>query len=197
MNENYLQPDMPQGVENGIIQGMYKLKDSTDKSELRVQLLGAGTILREVEAAAAILESDYQVAADVWSLTSVNELQREGKAALRWNMLHPQEEPRLPYVTRQLQDSAGPFIAATDYMKSYTDQIREFVPGSFTVLGTDGFGRSDTRSKLREFFEVGREYIVIAALKALADEGAIETARVTEAMRALGISPDKTDPLTV
>ena len=197
MNENYLQPDMPQGVENGIIQGMYKLKDSTDKSELRVQLLGAGTILREVEAAAAILESDYQVAADVWSLTSVNELQREGKAVLRWNMLHPQDEPRLPYVTRQLQDSAGPFIAATDYMKSYTDQIREFVPGSFTVLGTDGFGRSDTRSKLREFFEVSREYIVIATLKALADEGAIETARVTEAMRALGISPDKTDPLTV
>ena len=197
MNENYLQPDMPQGVENGIIQGMYKLKDSTDKSELRVQLLGAGTILREVEAAAAILESDYQVAADVWSLTSVYELQREGKAALRWNMLHPQDEPRLPYVTRQLQDSTGPFIAATDYMKSYTDQIREFVPGSFTVLGTDGFGRSDTRSKLREFFEVSREYIVIATLKALADEGAIETARVIEAMRALGISPDKTDPLTV
>ena len=197
MNENYLQPDMPQGVENGIIQGMYKLKDSTDKSELRVQLLGAGTILREVEAAAAILESDYQVAADVWSLTSVNELQREGKAAVRWNMLHPQDEPRLPYITRQLQDSAGPFIAATDYMKSYTDQIREFVPGSFTVLGTDGFGRSDTRSKLREFFEVSREYIVIATLKALADEGSIETARVTEAMRALGISPDKTDPLTV
>ena len=197
MNENYVQPDMPTGVEDGIIQGMYKLKGSTDTSELRVQLLGAGTILREVEAAADILERDYQVAADVWSLTSVNELQREGKAALRWNMLHPQDEPRLPYVTSQLQDAAGPFIAATDYMKSYTDQIREFVPGSFTVLGTDGFGRSDTRSKLREFFEVSREYIVFAALKALADEGAIETARVTEAMRALGISPDKTDPLTV
>jgi pyruvate dehydrogenase E1 component len=197
MNENYVQPDMPQGVEGGIIQGMYRLKKSTDRSELRVQLLGAGTILREVEAAAAILEKDYQVAADVWSLTSVNELQREGKAVLRWNMLHPQEAPRVPYVTGQLQDATGPFIAATDYMKSYTDQIREFVPGSFTVLGTDGFGRSDTRGKLREFFEVSRQYIVVAALKALANEGRMETARVVEAMRALGVAPDKIDPLTV
>ena len=149
------------------------------------------------DAAAAVLSSDYKVAADVWSLTSVNELQREGKAALRWNMLHPEEEPRVPYVTQQLQGEAGPFIAATDYMKSYTDQIREFVPGRFTVLGTDGFGRSDTRDKLREFFEVSRDYIVVAALKTLADEGRIEASRVTEAMRTLGISPDKTDPLTV
>ena len=197
MNENYVQPDMPQGAEAGIIQGMYQLKRSTDRSELRVQLLGGGTILREVEAAAVILENNYQVAADVWSLTSVNELQREGKAATRWNMLHPQEEPRVPYVTRQLQDAAGPFIAATDYMKSYADQIREFVPGHFTVLGTDGFGRSDTRSKLREFFEVSRQYIVIAALSALADEGKIEGARVDEAMRELGVQPDKQNPLTV
>ena len=197
MNENYVQPDMPQGAEAGIIQGMYQLKRSTDRSELRVQLLGGGTILREVEAAAVILENNYQVAADVWSLTSVNELQREGKAATRWNMLHPQEEPRVPYVTRQLQDAAGPFIAATDYMKSYADQIREFVPGRFTVLGTDGFGRSDTRSKLREFFEVSRQYIVIAALSALADEGKIEGARVDEAMRELGVQPDKHNPLTV
>jgi len=192
-----VQPDMPQGAEAGIIQGMYQLKRSTDRSELRVQLLGGGTILREVEAAAVILENNYQVAADVWSLTSVNELQREGKAATRWNMLHPQEEPRVPYVTRQLQDAAGPFIAATDYMKSYADQIREFVPGRFTVLGTDGFGRSDTRSKLREFFEVSRQYIVIAALSALADEGKIEGARVDEAMRELGVQPDKQNPLTV
>jgi pyruvate dehydrogenase E1 component len=197
MNENYVQPDMPQGAEAGIIQGMYQLKRSTDRSELRVQLLGGGTILREVEAAAVILENNYQVAADVWSLTSVNELQREGKAATRWNMLHPQDEPRVPYVTRQLQDAAGPFIAATDYMKSYADQIREFVPGRYTVLGTDGFGRSDTRSKLREFFEVSRQYIVIAALSALADEGKIEGARVDEAMRELGVQPDKHNPLTV
>ena len=197
MNENYVQPDMPQGAEAGIIQGMYQLKRSNDRSELRVQLLGGGTILREVEAAAVILENNYQIAADVWSLTSVNELQREGKAAARWNMLHPQDEPRVPYVTRQLQDAAGPFIAATDYMKSYADQIREFVPGRYTVLGTDGFGRSDTRSKLREFFEVSRQYIVIAALSALADEGKIEGARVDEAMRELGVQPDKHNPLTV
>ena len=196
MNENYTQPDMPQGVEDGIIQGMYRLSQSVDNSELRVQLLGGGAILREVEAAASILQSDYQVAADVWSLTSVNELQREGKAALRWNMLHPEDEPRVPYVTRQLQGGTGPVIAATDYMKLYADQIREFIPGSFMVLGTDGFGRSDTRGKLREFFEVSREYIVLAALTALANEGSIETARVVEAMRALGVEPGKINPLT-
>jgi pyruvate dehydrogenase E1 component len=197
MNENYVQPEMPEGVEEGIIQGMYRLRRSEAETELRVQLLGAGTILREVEAAADTLESDYGIAADVWSLTSVNELQREGKATLRWNMLHPEQEARIPYVTAQLQDQPGPFVAATDYMKCYTDQIREFVPGHFTVLGTDGYGRSDTRSKLREFFEVSREYVVLAALKALADEGRLEPARVSAAMAELGISADKTDPLTV
>jgi pyruvate dehydrogenase E1 component len=197
MNENYVQPDMPQGVEEGIIRGMYRLKSSTSSSELRVQLLGGGTILREAEAAAAILENDYQVAADVWSLTSVNELQREGKAVLRWNLLHPEAEPRVPYVTQLLRDAGGPVIAATDYMKLYADQIREFVPGSYTVLGTDGFGRSDTRRKLREFFEVSREYIVIAALKALADEGRMEHSRVSAAIAALNVQADKPNPLTV
>ena len=197
MNENYLQPDMPEGVEEGIIQGMYPLRRAAHGDGLRVRLMGAGTILREVEAAAVILEKDYQVAADIWSLTSINQLQREGKAAQRWNLLHPQEEPRVPYVTRQLQDGSGPAVIATDYLKSYADQLREFVPGHLSVLGTDGFGRSDTRSKLREFFEVSREFIVLAALKALADEGLLEAARVTEAMAALGISADKVDPLTV
>jgi pyruvate dehydrogenase E1 component len=197
MNENYVQPDMPQGVEEGIIRGMYRVRASTAGGHLRVQLLGGGAILREVEAAAAMLESDYQVAADVWSLTSVNELQREGKAVQRWNLLHPEEQPRVPYVTALLQESSGPYIAATDYMKVYADQIREFVPGTYTVLGTDGFGRSDTRRKLREFFEVSRQYIVIAALKALADEGHIERARVTQAIGALGVDPDKSNPLTV
>ncbi|MFL3654367.1 MAG: pyruvate dehydrogenase (acetyl-transferring), homodimeric type [Halioglobus sp.] len=197
MNENYIQPEMPQGVEDGIVQGMYQFKASTAPGDLRVQLLGCGAILREVEAAAAILESDYQVAADVWSMTSVNELQREGKAVQRWNLLHPEAEPRVPYVTRLLRDASGPAVAATDYLKSYADQIREFVPGPYTVLGTDGFGRSDTRSKLREFFEVSREYIVLAALKALADEGQIEKGLVTQAIGALGIDPDKSNPLTV
>ena len=197
MNENYIQPEMPQGVEDGIIQGMYQFKVSTAPGDLRVQLLGCGAILREVEAAAAILESDYQVAADIWSMTSVNELQREGKAVQRWNLLHPEVEPRVPYVTRLLRDASGPAVAATDYIKAYADQIREFVPGAYTVLGTDGFGRSDTRSKLREFFEISREYIVLAALKALADEGQIENARVTQAISALGIDPDKSNPVKV
>jgi pyruvate dehydrogenase E1 component len=197
MNENYLQPGMPGGAEEGIIRGMYLLRRGVREEGPRVRLMGAGTILREVEAAATILEEEYQVAADVWSLTSINELQREGKAALRWNMLHPEAKPRIPYVTAQIQDDNGPCVVATDYIKSYADQLREFVPGSFTALGTDGFGRSDTRAKLRTFFEVSREYIVLAALKALADEGGFEPAGVTAAMRAMGIPADKVDPLSV
>jgi pyruvate dehydrogenase E1 component len=197
MNENYVQPAMPEGAEEGIINGMYRLRRSQADSELRVQLMGSGTILREVEAAASILESQYGIAADIWSLTSVNELQREGKAVQRWNMLHPEQDPRVPYVTAQLQSESGPFVAATDYMKSYTDQIREFIPGHFTVLGTDGYGRSDTRSKLREFFEVSREYVVLAALNALVAEGKFEASQVAAAMADMGISADKTDPLTV
>jgi pyruvate dehydrogenase E1 component len=197
MNENYLQPEMPEGVEEGIIRGMYRLRRSSLDAKLRVQLMGSGTILREVEAAAVILEERHGIAADVWSLTSINELQRDGKAAMRWNMLHPGEEARVPYITRQLGDESGPFIAATDYLKSYTDQIREFVPGCFRVLGTDGYGRSDTRDKLREFFEVSRDYVVLAALDALLDEGAVEVSRVKEAMTELGIPADKADPFTV
>jgi pyruvate dehydrogenase E1 component len=197
MNENYVQPEMPPGVEEGIIKGMYCLKRSPRKEGLRVQLMGGGTILREVEAAAEILESDYNVASDIWSLTSVNELQREGKATVRWNMMHPEEAPRVPYVTELLEQADGPVIAATDYMKSYVDQIREFVPGQLSVLGTDGFGRSDTRSKLRKFFEVSREYVVLASLKALADEGQIEPSVVSDAMRNLGIPADKLDPLSL
>ena len=197
MNENYVQPDMPEGAEDGIIKGMYCFKRAAGKKKMQVQLLGSGTILREVEAAAAILDKDYDVASNIWSLTSINELQREGKAVARWNMLHPESEPKVPYVTQLLGAKSGPCIAATDYIKVYADQLREFIPGSYTVLGTDGYGRSDTRDKLRQFFEVSREYIVIAALKSLADEGSIEKTVVTEAMRALGVSADKIDPVTV
>jgi pyruvate dehydrogenase E1 component len=197
MNENYVQPEMPEGVEEGIIKGMYCLKRATGKKKLRVQLMGSGSILREVEAAATILEKDYDVAANIWSLTSINELQREGKSVARWNMLHPEEEAKLPYVTQLLGDGSEPCIAATDYMKSYADQLREFIPGRFTVLGTDGYGRSDTRDKLRKFFEVSREFIVIAALKSLADEGSVKAEVVTRAMRSLGVSADKIDPVTV
>ncbi|MFT6052651.1 MAG: pyruvate dehydrogenase E1 component, partial [Halioglobus sp.] len=197
MNENYLQPEMPQGVEAGIVKGMYRLKAAEGKGKLRVNLMGGGAILREVEAAAEILQADYEVASDVWSLTSVNELQREGKSIQRWNMLNPESEPKQAYVSQQLGAEKVPTIAATDYMKSYSDQLREFVPGSFTSLGTDGYGRSDSRKKLREFFEVSREFIVIAALKALADEGSLEPSVVSAAMVTFGIDADKIDPVTV
>jgi pyruvate dehydrogenase E1 component len=197
MNENYHQPEMPPGVEEGIIKGMYPVRRSKKRSKKSVELLGAGTILREVEAAAEILEKDYKVAANVWSLTSVNELAREGKAVQRWNLLHPAEEPRMAYVTECLQGAGGSVVAATDYMKAHTDQIREFIPGNFTVLGTDGYGRSDTRSRLRQFFEVSREFIVLAALKSLADEGKIDLAEVGKAVKSLGINPDKVDPTKV
>ena len=197
MNENYQHPDIPEGVDEGIVRGLYKLKASAAKHKQRVQLMGAGAILREVEAAAAILETDYGVCADVWSMTSINELARDGKDAQRWNMLHPTEESKVPYVTQQLLGTQGPFIAATDYMKAHTDQIREFVPGRFTVLGTDGFGRSDTRAKLREFFEVDRRFVVVAALKSLADEGAVDPAIVAKAIDDLGINADKPNPRLV
>ncbi len=195
MNENYPHPAMPEGVEEGIVKGMYPLRRTTSDAKLRVQLMGSGTILREVEAAAAILESDYKVAADIWSVTSVNELQREGKSVERWNLLHPEDEPRQAYVTAQLAETQGPVVIATDYMKSYADQLREFIPTRYVVLGTDGFGRSDTRDKLRKHFEVSREYVVIAALKALADDGEIERSVVSEAMRNLGVPAEKADPL--
>lgn len=194
MNENYHHPDMPDNVEDGIIRGLYQLRKSEQKARHRVQLMGAGAILREVEAAAEILEADYNVAADIWSMTSVNELARDGKDAVRWNMMHPTETPRVPYITEQLSGAEGPFIAATDYIKAHTDQLREFIPGSFTVLGTDGYGRSDTRKKLREFFEVSREFVVLAALQSLAQAGKIETSVVAQAIESLGINAEKANP---
>ena len=157
MNENYPQPAMPDGVEDGIKRGIYRLHvGSVGKHEPRVQLLGSGTILREVLAAAELLERDFGVAADVWSVTSFNELRRDGIDVERWNMLHPDEEPRLAYVSAQLADSTGPIVAATDYIRTYADQIRPYLPRRYSVLGTDGYGRSDMRSQLRKFFEVNR-----------------------------------------
>jgi pyruvate dehydrogenase E1 component len=195
MNENYVHPDMPEGVEEGIVRGLYQLRRSPLSGELRVQLLGAGAILREVEAAADLLEQDYGVAADVWSLTSVNELAREGNDAVRWNRLHPTAAPRIPYLTEQLSAAAGPFIAATDYQKAHTDQLREFIPGAFTVLGTDGFGRSDTRAQLRQHFEVSREHIALGALKALADSGDMEQETVAQALKKWAIDAEKPNPM--
>jgi pyruvate dehydrogenase E1 component len=165
----------------------------------RVQLMGSGSILREVLAGVEMLERDFGVAADVWSTTSFTELRRDGIDVERWNMLHPGDKGRKAYVTRQLEKSAGPIIASTDYMRSFADQIRPFIPHgrSYTVLGTDGFGRSDTRAALRRFFEVDRHYVVVAALKALADEGAIKMAKVSEAIRKYGIDPEKPNPVTL
>ncbi len=196
MNENYLQPAMPKGVEEGIVRGIYPLQQG-GKRKQRVQLLGCGTILREVIAAAELLEKDFQVSADVWSVTSFNELRRDGLDAERWNMLHPEEKPRASYVAEQLRGRKGPIIAATDYMRSYAEQIRPYVESRYSVLGTDGFGRSDMRSQLRKFFEVNRYYVVIAALKSLADEGSVKPEVVTQAMNKYKIDPDKPNPTTV
>lgn len=198
MNENYAQPAMPDGVEEGIIQGMYRLqKNSTKASKKVVQLIGSGTILREAIAAADLLKADFGVVADIWSVTSFNELRREGLSTHRWNMLHPEEQPKDSYVETCLNDTRGPVIAATDYMKTYADQIREFVRGTYTVLGTDGFGRSDTRARLRQFFEVDRHYIAVAALSALVQDNVIDAGVVQKAIDKYGIDADKPDPATL
>jgi pyruvate dehydrogenase E1 component len=197
MNENYHQPAMPAGVEDGIIRGLYRLRTGEGKEGApRVQLIGSGTILREVEAAAEILKG-FGVIADVWSATSFNELRRDGLDCERWNLLHPAQTPRVPYVTQQLGGTDGPVIAASDYMKLFADQIRPFIDRTYVALGTDGFGRSDTREKLREFFEVDRNWVAMAALKALADDGKMERARVAVLLRKLGLDPEKPNPVTV
>ncbi|MFA7678793.1 MAG: pyruvate dehydrogenase (acetyl-transferring), homodimeric type [Pigmentiphaga sp.] len=196
MNENYPQPGLREGDEEGILKGMYRFKEGKGNADKRVQLLGSGTILREVLAAQTLLEQDWDVAADVWSATSFTQLRREGLDAERWNLLHPTETAKVPYVTGLLQDTQGPVIASTDYMKAFADQIRQFIPKGreYRVLGTDGFGRSDFRSKLREHFEVDRYFVTISALKALADEGKIPAKVVAEAIAKYGINPDKANP---
>jgi pyruvate dehydrogenase E1 component len=197
MNEKYLQPDMPEGVEAGILRGMYRLREGrgTAKGEgARVQLMGSGTILREVLAAADRLEDDHGIAADVWSVTSFNELGRDGQDTDRWNLLHPAEERTLSHVERQLARSPGPVIAATDYMRSYSEQIRAYVPGDYRTLGTDGWGRSDGREKLRQFFEVHRDYIYVAALAALADAGRFDGASVETAITKYGLDRERPGP---
>jgi pyruvate dehydrogenase E1 component len=199
MNENYEHPPLPEGAAAGILRGMYLLRaadgDGADGDGPRVQLLGSGTILREVLAAADLLTEDYGVGCDVWSATSFTELRRDGLAAERHNMLHPGAEPRRSYVEECLAGRpAGPVIAATDYVRSYADQIRAFVPGPYRVLGTDGYGRSDYRRNLRRFFEVDRHYVALAALTALAGQGTIPADRVADAIARYGIDPDTPDP---
>ena len=197
MNENYVQPVMPDGVEDGIIRGLYLYRQGSRKKK-RVQLLGSGTILREVIAAAALLEDEWNVAADVWSATSFTELRREAIDVERWNMLHPMDKPRVAYVSEALGGHKGPVVAATDYMRSFPDQIRPYLGDRhYLTLGTDGFGRSDLRSQLRKFFEVNRHYVVVAALKALADVGEVDSSLVAQAIKAYKIDPDKPNPATV
>jgi pyruvate dehydrogenase E1 component len=196
MNENYRQPALPKGSEEGIIKGIYCLEEGEEKG-LKVQLMGSGTILREVIEAAELLKQDFDINADVWSATSINELAREARNCARWNQLHPTKKARRSYLETQLQGRKGPVIVSTDYIRAYSEQIREFVASRFVSLGTDGFGRSDTRENLRIFFEVNRYYIVVAALKALSDDGEIDSKVVQQAIGKYGIDPEKPNPVTV
>ncbi|HBK4608959.1 pyruvate dehydrogenase (acetyl-transferring), homodimeric type [Serratia marcescens] len=200
LNEGYPQPPMPAGVEDGIIQGAYLLKqnETANQESPRSQLIASGAIMREALAAAALLAEDFGVASDIWSATSLSELRRNGMAAERWNLLHPEDPPKVPYIQSLLAAHPGPVVVATDYMKIVGDQIKPFLPDrAFITLGTDGFGRSDTREALREFFEVNRHFIALAALKLLADEGRIARSEVNRAMALYGITPDKPDPAAV
>jgi pyruvate dehydrogenase E1 component len=194
MNENYLQPAMPAGTEQGILKGAYLLKEGS-RGKLRATLLGSGTILREVNAAAEILENDYKIPADVFSVTSFSELRREALNVERENLLHPDKAAQVPYVAQLFSDRTQPVIAATDNMRTVADQIRQWIPGRYVTLGTDGFGRSDGRAALREHFEVDRRFVVLATLKALVDEGSIERGVLVDAVKKLGVDPDKANPL--
>ncbi len=197
MNENYTQPAMPAGAEAGILKGMYMFQEGPKDAKLKVQLMGSGTIFREVIQAAALLKADFGIESDIWACPSFNELRRNGMAAERHNMLNPMGEQAVPYVTECLTGRQGPVIAATDYKRAFADQVREYVPGRYVVLGCDGFGRSDSRKQLRKFFEVDSFYVAVAAIKALADEGKIGKEKVLEAMEKYGINPAKPAPWTV
>jgi pyruvate dehydrogenase E1 component len=198
MNENYSHPALPAGAEASILKGMYLLSESkADKKSPHVQLMGSGVILREVMAAGDLLRNDWGVQSDVWSCPSFTELRRDGIDCERWNSLHPESAPRVSHVTQCLNGRKGPAVAASDYMRVFADGIRRWVPGTYRVLGTDGFGRSDTREKLRQFFEVNRYYVAVTALKALADDGILPMSKVSEAIRKYGIEQDKPNPATV
>jgi pyruvate dehydrogenase E1 component len=198
MNENYEQPGLKPGTEEGILKGMYLLQEGDAQAQNRVQLIGCGTILRESVFAAELLKNDWNVAADVWSAPSLTLLAREGQDCDRWNLVNPTAEARVPYVTQLMQNSSGPIVATTDYMRMFAEQIRGYMPKdrTYKVLGTDGFGRSDSRAKLREFFEVNRYYITVAALKSLAEEGKVPVQVVADAIAKYNIDPNKPNPVT-
>ncbi|HCX33127.1 MAG TPA: pyruvate dehydrogenase (acetyl-transferring), homodimeric type, partial [Rhodocyclaceae bacterium] len=196
-NENYEHPKMPEGAEEGIVQGMYLLRKGAASNAPRAQLLGSGAILREVIAAAELLRKDWAVEADLWSCPSFTRLARDGMSVQRWNLLHPEGPRRLSWVERCLKDARGPVVAATDYVRAFAEQIRPWVTNRYTVLGTDGFGRSDTREKLRRFFEVDRYQVVLATLAALAGDDPSWRGKVAEAIAKYGIDPARPDPWTV
>mgnify|MGYP006277993643 FL=1 len=194
MNENYDQPAIPEGVQDGILKGMYPFRKGPDSKKPRVQLLGSGTIFIEVIEAAKLLSEDWGVDADLWSCPSFTELGRDGQSCERWNRLHPSEQPQIPFVEQCLAGTRGPVIAASDYMRLFAEQIRPYVKQPYTVLGTDGFGRSDTRANLRSFFEVDRYHVTVAALYSLAQAGEFDKAKVAEAIAKYNINPEATNP---
>jgi pyruvate dehydrogenase E1 component len=197
MNENYEMPPMPENAKEGILKGMYRFKASDKKNaKMKAHLFGSGTILNEVLKAKEILEDDYKVSADVWSITSYKELRRNALEVERWNLLHPGEKQKTPYITKLLQNEKGVFIAASDYVKTLPDSISKWVPGNLISLGTDGFGRSDTRAALRDFFEVDAKHIVLAALTAIAREDKTKMNMVEKAIKDLEINSSKKNPHT-
>jgi pyruvate dehydrogenase E1 component len=198
MNENYPHPGIKPGQEQGILKGMYLLQEGDKQAQQRVQLIGSGTILRESIFAQELLLNDWGIAADVWSAPSLTLVARDGQDAERWNLVNPTQPQRVPYVTELLKGTSGPIVATTDYMRAFAEQIRAFIPKdrTYRVLGTDGFGRSDSRAKLREFFEVNRYYITVAALKSLAEEGKIDVKVVEQAVAKYNLDPNKPNPVT-
>jgi len=196
-NENYLMPPMPEGAEEGILKGIYKFKKGATGKKQKAHLFGSGPIVKEALRAQEILARDYNISADVWSITSYKHLRNDALEADRWNMLHPTEKPRKSYLENVLAKEKGVFVAASDHMKVQADQISNWVPGGLTVLGTDGFGRSDTRANLRRFFEVDAEFIVLATLYTLAGKGEIKPSAVKDAIKQLKIDPEKVYPISL
>jgi pyruvate dehydrogenase E1 component len=194
-NENYNMPPMPEGVEQGILKGLYKFQKGPDSAKIKAQIFGSGPMMREALRAQKILAEKYGVSADVWSATSYKQLRNDALKAQRWNRLHPTAEPRKSYLETVLEKETGPFIAVSDYMKLVPDQIAPWVPGGLTTLGTDGFGRSDVRPRLRRFFEIDAEMTVIATLHALSQRGAVEKTTVENAIKELGVDPEKATPV--